>query len=337
MKPLYQFGFLGAFCTLVLAMLGASTGPWESTTYTSNGEVPALELLLPAIHQPVPSSDAKTIVVQAFEVAPNAIQLDKAVQGVPDLLSELQLHLESSLVAHGKFRVLDSSPPPPAPETTSASKSPVDGAQAIPVLQPELGVSCRIEQLSVQTLSEVVKLTGYVSRTRVANVELTLTLHSKETGAILWTLPYAKSVDTSPEDLRAEDPPMGAGLIARALLYEATGVLARELTLRYFPVRVVRIQTDAPRGAAFSLNVGSTLHSVGDKFELVRLGDAILDPQTGDPIGRVEHPLGVLRIVDQDEKLSRAHLMDPSPEQSAYFGQNSLDLEALECRAIPSR
>ena len=47
----------------------------------------------------------------------------------------------------------------------------------------------------------------------------------------------------------------------------------------------------------------------GDLFEVFKVGDRLIDPDTGEPLGRIETSVGIAQIVDVKPKYSLAELV----------------------------
>lgn len=73
----------------------------------------------------------------------------------------------------------------------------------------------------------------------------------------------------------------------------------RQFILKNFPVSVIKMD-----GTSVVLNQGQDMLKVGDIYSAVRLGEEIQDPQTGQSLGRLETPVGTIRIVKTTEKIS---------------------------------
>ncbi len=333
MTAMHNSLVLAALWALALALPGAQANAAENHGLIQpQGQV----------HQKSPETPAtkgsKTIIVGEFQLASDALRLEGAPSGVEDLLLNLRLQFESRLVEAGRFVVMPREVLIPKGQV---EKQPGDmhprPEPGLPALKPPIDyrVTCRIERLSIRRKSEVVKLTGYVSRSRSAQVAMSLTLTDGESGAIRWTVPYTQTYEWSPEDLRDEIPEIADGALGHELLLEASEVLARELLREVFPAEVVTIDSAGAGGITFYLNAGSALYSVGDKFELILRGKALLDPDSGELLGHVEQALGVLRIVRQDHKASQAQLIEPTKAQEEWIASEAFDRKRLECRPLP--
>ena len=86
--------------------------------------------------------------------------------------------------------------------------------------------------------------------------------------------------------------------------------LARRLMSRTFPPRVMLVDRTNPSVPILYLHAGDSLIALGDEFDLVRRGEALVDPDTGDTLGQVERKVGRIKIVHVDAKMSRAQLID---------------------------
>ena len=69
-----------------------------------------------------------------------------------------------------------------------------------------------------------------------------------------------------------------------------------------FPIRVVRVMQD---GTAM-LNYGSSVLAVGDVLNVYRLGEAFIDPDTGETLGQDEEHVGAIQVIETNARFSKA-------------------------------
>jgi curli biogenesis system outer membrane secretion channel CsgG len=111
-------------------------------------------------------------------------------------------------------------------------------------------------------------------------------------------------VDNEEEFVAAQDLEFQRKLYdttARAVLNDAIEVV--------FPICIVAIQ-----GGEVYLNRGDGTVDVGDKFEVIRTGAAVVDPATGENLGSTEETVGHLTVTEVLPKMSKAIVDDSTIE-----------------------
>lgn len=97
------------------------------------------------------------------------------------------------------------------------------------------------------------------------------------------------------------------------LMRGAAAKIARELVTTIYPIQVAAVQGDG----TVILNYGSGTLAVGDVLTLYSRGDAIIDPATGQEIGRDETRLGMIQISEVTVRTSKGIVVGtPMPPPS---------------------
>ena len=130
---------------------------------------------------------------------------------------------------------------------------------------------------TIQTTGQTV-----VRRTTLLNVDYVLV--DVATRQIRWTGTINKQEQSSPE----------------ASILAAAEELGESILNSIYPLRVVQV-TDS---GTVVINQGGDTLKVGQLLSVQELGDAITDPYTKEPLGRVETPVAQIRIERIDPKLS---------------------------------
>lgn len=100
--------------------------------------------------------------------------------------------------------------------------------------------------------------------------------------------------------------PQGQAFQSRTgALVELSKRLVGIATDRIYPIQVINVTS----ASSVVLNQGGGTLSVGDQLMLVELGDAMVDPYTQEPLGRVEAVVGRLEITRVDGKVAYAAVM----------------------------
>ncbi len=278
-----------------------------------------------------------SVLVQGFRLAAGAVQLDKPATGQTQLQEDLRRDLTRRLVRSNKFSVLTETNV--GQEVTSAiGKSSSTPASVREELRVRLGadyiVRGVIDRVYIHSDSRTIKLTGHTNVTKVAEVSASLELMRVETGAIERTIPYAEAYRWDGAELAREPAFQDDAVVARMMVEEAAAQLAKRLVRETFPLRVIEIESKGSEGPVFFLNAGSAVYGIGDTFELVQQGRELRDPDSGEVLGHRETVVALLRLVRQDEKLSQAVLLEPTPEQAEWARSAGDDLSGLHCRPL---
>lgn len=287
---------------------------------------------------PVPGA-RRTVVVEGFAVAPGAIDLGGEVTGVETLRADLRRELARSLVAARKYSVLTAANLDEATASALARRDPAMPTAAEPWrdrLHRRLGadvlIQGTVEKLYVRTETSTVRLTGHQTRSRTAEVQVELRAIDLATGAVERALTHARSYAWSDEELSRDAALADPALLARGLVEEAARDLALRLAREAFPLLVIGVDSGADGEPLLYLNAGSALYSIGDTFEVIEEGAPLVDPDTGEVLGHRERVVALVRIVGQDEKLSRARLLDATPETRQWATVAEQRVGRLRCR-----
>ena len=117
----------------------------------------------------------------------------------------------------------------------------------------------------------------------------------------------------------------------RALTAAGHGVarlVAEEITIALFPIKLVRVQADQ----AF-VNYGSAFLAPGAYLRVVALGEGFVDPDTGEILGAEEEDLGYLVVSDVREKYSIADIVQTNDRPLAV-GNVARRLSTEEAKTV---
>jgi len=284
---------------------------------------------------PRPGS-AKTLVVSEFTLAPGALAFDREVVGAEELLGSLRDELETDLVNSRKFLVLTRSDMGRILEELRFIEGQWVGAQEKVKLRNLYGadylVTGRIDALVVHTETKVVKLTGYRSESKTARIGMTLSVYNVGSGRIEWTERYDRDHVWPDAELKASPELRDDADVAQSMVRGAATFLTHRLILRTFRPEVVKVKSDVPGGPILVLNAGSALCAVDDVFELVLLGEPLIDPATGLSLGPDETFIGLVRITRQDDRKSEAVFVEPTEELRRWIAEVDPLSRTLACR-----
>ena len=277
----------------------------------------------------------KTLVVEEFTLAPGALNLSGETKGEAALLSFLQDELTSRMVRSRKFTVLARKSLDIVLREQGFLKGQGVAAEERAKLGNLLGadyiVAGRVDYLAVRTHTKRVKLTGYTSESRSAELQATLTVYNVGSGAIEWEDSYANEFTWDAEELKRTPGFKDDGAVARSMIELATETLGRRLLRNTFPPRVMLVDSTRPLRPLLYLNAGDALLEVGDELDLVLPGAPLVDPDTGDVLGRSERRLGRILVTEVTAKLSHARLVDPTEAVLEELSSDAFDPTTLVC------
>ncbi|MGE0707441.1 MAG: CsgG/HfaB family protein [Planctomycetota bacterium] len=138
-----------------------------------------------------------------------------------------------------------------------------------------------------------------------------LRLVAAETGKIVLA-ETVRCEDSWRVELKA-DQPMGIPADRRDAIQTAALRAIIEHVLGVFPVKVVLVKD----GVVY-LNYGEgTGLAVGQVLDVIRQGEAVKDPDSGEELGREEARIGRIKVTKVEAKLSRAELIEGVAEKGA--------------------
>ena len=109
------------------------------------------------------------------------------------------------------------------------------------------------------------------------------------------------------------------------LLDEGARLLHVAVVENIYPIKLADVVDVDSKTRQFILNRGGRGLKVGDMFSLMKLGREIVDPDSGEILGRREHPIGEIRVVKVENKTSIAVPVDGKPvpklDENEDFGR----------------
>ena len=222
-----------------------------------------------------------------------------------DLIRNLQERFRArieELLIHGRrFAVLDRR----AGEIYEQEKrllasddvDPGEAARLGKVLGADYMLYGTVDRIEVTEERKTIVLTGETRVDVNATARLRYSLLTVATREIGWasSLELQYGVD---EDLRTEQA-------AELLLDRLALHVAEEVTDSIFPPKVAQVTG----WGSFVVNRGGNTVREDDLFEVFALGDAVVDPDTGEDLGRLETVAGIARITSVKPKFSLAEMI----------------------------
>ena len=236
------------------------------------------------------------------------VGIDVDFKNVRFLQDEFRGRIEELLTQGRRFGVLDRS----RPDVYEAEKKLLQSIDAGPGERARLGQVLGadyllygvIDRVVVEDQSKTIEVTGERKNRLVGAAQVRFTVLATATRQIKWS-----SSITLDQVIPARVHPEAA---AAQVLQGVAAVMVDELTENIYPPKVTAVV--AP--GQFIVNRGGSTVSPGDLFELFAIGELLIDPDTGEPLGRIEMSVGIAQIVDVKPKYSVAVLISGDTELS---------------------
>ena len=222
-----------------------------------------------------------------------------------DLMRNLQdrfrARIESLLTQGRRFAVLDRRAPDLYEQEKrllqSSDVDAAEGARLGKVLGADYLLYGTVDRIAVEERRTNIQLTGE-TRTRVlAAAQVRFSVLAVATRQVKWSS-AVELEQVAEEDLWPEQ-------LAEAVLDEAAARIADELTENIYPPVVIQVLG----GGTVAVNRGGNTVAAGDLFEVFALGPTLVDPDTGESLGRLELPVGFVRITTVKPKYSLAEIV----------------------------
>ena len=232
-------------------------------------------------------------------VVRSGVEVDYAL--IRNLEDRFRARVEELLIHARRFAVLDRR----AGEIYEQEKrllasedvDPNEAARLGKVLGADYLLYGTVDRLEVTEERKTIVLTGETSVEVLATARVRYSVLTVASRQIRWasSLELQHSVD---EELRTEQA-------AELLLDQLALHIADEVTETIFPPVVAQVTG----WGRFVVNRGGNTVSEDDLFEVFALGDVVVDPDTGEDLGRLETTAGVARITSVKPKFSLAEMI----------------------------
>jgi len=164
-------------------------------------------------------------------------------------------------------------------------------------LTADILVLPEINRLSYKKSTRVLRNSGRELNSYSGDMEITFNVINVPTGQLIMTEHFKVTFPNTPPSVYGKQQ---VGLEnVQASLATLTGQFTQKFILKNFPVSVIKMT-----GTSVVLSQGQDILQVGAIYNAVSLGEDIVDPQTGQSLGREEMPIGTITITKTSEKMS---------------------------------
>lgn len=177
------------------------------------------------------------------------------------------------------------------------SANPSEWAKLGQRLTADILILPEITHLEYQKSTRNLRFSGRELNSYAGGVDVNFSVVNVVTGQLIMTERFSAVFPSTPPSVYGRQN-VGVENVHQYLAM-MTEQFTRQFILKNFPVSVIKMD-----GASVVLNQGQDMLKVGDVYNAVSLGEAIQDPQTGQSLGRLESPVGTIRIVKTTEKIS---------------------------------
>ena len=271
-----------------------------------------------------PKDDGRpALVVASPRVQDNRYAVGDSSIASSEVAAAVRQRLSDAIGATGRFKLLDRE----AAAELQAEADFIQGPDARTEDIAKLG-----QRLSADlVLVPVIERFGYPRSTRQLRMSdrqlvsyagggrLTLRLINAATGEVVLSESFEHQLaPTQPSTM-----PRSIDGIAKAneLVDSLAGQMVSTLIAKIFPISVVAVQ-----GESVVLSQGGDAVSVGQRYQLVRLGEDLKDPQTGRSLGRIETPCCSIVVERVADKMSYAKFEGGAPDLGGAFKPGMLEV-----------
>ncbi|MEY4255126.1 MAG: hypothetical protein RLZZ141_353 [Pseudomonadota bacterium] len=164
-------------------------------------------------------------------------------------------------------------------------------------LTADILVLPEINRLSYKKSTRVLRNSGRELNAYSGDMEITFNVINVPTGQLIMTERFKVTFPNTPPSVYGKQQ---VGLEnVQASLATLTGQFTQKFILKNFPVSVIKMN-----GTSVVLSQGQDFLQVGAIYNAISLGEDIVDPQTGQSLGREEMPIGTVTITKTSEKMS---------------------------------
>ena len=179
----------------------------------------------------------------------------------------------------------------------SADVDTAEGARLGKVLGADYLLYGTVDRIAVEEERKNIQLTGETRTEVQAAAQVRYSVLAVATRQVKWS--------SAVELEHAADEELWPEQQAEAVLDDIAARIVDELTENIYPPVVMQVLG----GGTVAVNRGGNTVAAGDLFEVFALGAALIDPDTGESLGRLEMPVGFVRITTVKPKYSLAEIV----------------------------
>lgn len=164
-------------------------------------------------------------------------------------------------------------------------------------LTADILVIPEINYLEYRKSTRTMRFSGRELNSYAGSVSVNFNVINVVTGQLIMTERFSANFPSTPPSV------YGAQRVGVASVNDYLASMSEQFTrkfiLKNFPVSVIKMD-----GKTVVLSQGEGMLKLGSTYKAVRLGEDIKDPQTGESLGRLEAPIGTVKVMKVTEKMS---------------------------------
>ncbi len=269
---------------------GAGTGAWRlklkvkvnKYSASASTKLPKIAIASPRTHE------------TTYVIGDETLSADGASQSIGTAINE-------SLSKSNRFFVINRAFDSDIAEELSRINDPSTNSGELAKLGQRLTADIlvlpEINRLSYKKSTRILRNSGRELNAYSGGMEITFNVINVPTGQLIMTERFKVNFPDTPPSVYGPQQ-VGLGSV-QASLATLTSQFTQKFILKNFPVSVIKMN-----GTSVVLSQGQDILQVGAVFNAVSLGEDIVDPQTGQSLGREEMPIGTVTITKTSEKMS---------------------------------
>jgi curli biogenesis system outer membrane secretion channel CsgG len=167
----------------------------------------------------------------------------------------------------------------------------------------------KIGQASIGRKDTSIDITGESRSSYQAEFDIDYRIIVLATRQVKWSDTVSLSLDQ--DTIEKITTGKGDNAASQAILSHFASIISNQLMSNIYPLRVV--STSMSRNTVV-LNQGGKSLEVGDKLEVMSLGEKVVDPYTGESLGQQEHMIATVEVISILPKMSTAKVITGSIE-----------------------
>jgi len=229
-----------------------------------------------------------------FTVGDEALSAQDAGAGVHAAIAD-------SLGRSNRFfvidRAFDDALDAEAANITAGNANPAELAKLGQRLTADILIQPDIRRLEYRKSSRTLHYSGRELRSYAGGADIAFNVVNVATGQLILSKTYTVTFPATPPTVRGQQAIGGSAV--SGLLATLAEQFTREFVQKNFPVSIVKMD-----GATVTLSQGDPAVTVGTVYDVISLGEELKDPQTGQSLGRLESPVGMVTVTKATDRIA---------------------------------
>jgi curli biogenesis system outer membrane secretion channel CsgG len=197
-----------------------------------------------------------------------------------------------------------------------------DYARVGQMLATDLIVMPRIERFEYLRSSRKMRMVDREIVSYSGGGTISVKVINAVTGQVVLSESYSAELPSTPPTTMSKG--IDGGKLMSILMDSITDELVRTMLMKTFPISVVSMS-----GTDVVLNQGGQGVKLGASYSAVRLGQDIIDPQTGQSLGKMDSPCCTIEVTRIGPNLSYGRILDENFRFSGEFKPGMIELREI--------